>query len=103
MFQLRRTCIALALALTAAPAAWAELQTTGEPPAARQGWKAETVAQGVRQPWGIAWLGEGRALVTSKQGTLHLLNGKKFEDVALEGMPRVFTVSYTHLTLPTKA
>ncbi|WP_425253941.1 PQQ-dependent sugar dehydrogenase [Janthinobacterium sp. NFX145] len=81
----------LAFALTAAPSAWAELQATGEPPATKQGWKAETVAQGVRQPWGIAWLGEGRALVTSKQGTLHLLNGKKFEDVALEGMPKIFT------------
>ena len=91
MFQLRRSSILLVLALTAAPAAWAELQATGEPPAARQGWKAETVAQGVRQPWGIAWLGEGRALVTSKQGTLHLLNGNKFEEVALEGMPTVFT------------
>ncbi|WP_071076371.1 PQQ-dependent sugar dehydrogenase [Janthinobacterium lividum] len=91
MFQLRRISILLALALVAAPSAWAELQAMGEPPASRQGWKAETVAQGVRQPWGIAWLGEGRALVTSKQGTLHLLNGKKFEDVALEGMPNVFT------------
>ncbi|MFA6069875.1 MAG: PQQ-dependent sugar dehydrogenase [Janthinobacterium sp.] len=91
MFQLRRISILLALALTAAPSAWAELPATGEPPAAQQAWKAETVAQGVRQPWGIAWLGEGRALVTSKQGTLHLLNGKSFEDVALEGMPNVFT------------
>ena len=91
MFQLRRISILLALALVAAPSAWAELQAMGEPPASRQGWKAETVAQGVRQPWGIAWLGEGRARVTSKQGTLHLLNGKSFEDVALEGMPKVFT------------
>ena len=91
MFQLRRTSILLAWALTAVPSAHAELQATGEPPAAKQAWKAETVAQGVRQPWGIAWLGEGRALVTSKQGTLHLLNGKSFEDVALEGMPKVFT------------
>ena len=91
MFQLRRTSILLAWALTAAPSAWAELQATGEPPAAQQGWKAETVAQGVRQPWGIAWLGEARALVTSKQGTLHLLNGKTFTDVPLEGMPAVFT------------
>ncbi|MDO8072271.1 PQQ-dependent sugar dehydrogenase [Janthinobacterium sp. SUN176] len=91
MFQLRRTSILLAWALAAAPAAHAELQATGEPPAAKQPWKAVTVAEGVRQPWGIAWLGEGRALVTSKQGTLHLLNGKTFTDVALEGMPKVFT------------
>ncbi|UQV47723.1 sorbosone dehydrogenase family protein [Janthinobacterium lividum] len=91
MFQLRRTSILFAWALAVAPSAWAELQATGEPPAAKQQWKAITVAEGVRQPWGIAWLGEGRALVTSKQGTLHLLNGKTFTDVALEGMPKVFT------------
>jgi len=91
MFQLRRICTLLALALASAPSAHAELAATGEPPAARQAWKAETVAEGVRQPWGIAWLGEGRALVTSKQGSLHLLNGKTFTDVALEGMPAVFT------------
>eukprot|EP01133_Synstelium_polycarpum_P008070 gene8070-9480_t len=91
MFQLRRICTLLALALASAPSAHAELAATGEPPAARQAWKAETVAEGVRQPWGIAWLGEGRALVTSKQGSLHLLNGKKFEEVALEGMPAIFT------------
>ena len=92
---IKRTHLATALLLgvfaASALPAHAELPATGEPPAAKQGWKAETVALGVRQPWGIAWLGEGRALVTSKQGTLHLLNGNKFEDVALEGMPKVFT------------
>ena len=85
------TCILLALLFSAAPFAHAELAATGEPPAAKQGWKAVTVAEGVRQPWGIAWLGEGRALVTSKQGSLHLLNGKTFSDVPLAGMPAVFT------------
>ena len=92
---IKRTRLSTALLLGAFAAsampAHAELPATGEPPAAQQPWKAVTVAEGVRQPWGIAWLGEGRALVTSKQGTLHLLNGKKFEDVALEGMPKVFT------------
>ena len=88
---LRSTAVAAALLLLGLPAAHAELAATGEPPAAKQAWKAVTVAEGVRQPWGLAWLGEGRALVTSKQGTLHLLNGKTFSDVALEGMPAVFT------------
>lgn len=92
---IKRTHLATALLLgvfgACARPAHAELAATGEPPAASQGWRAVTVAEGVRQPWGIAWLGEGRALVTSKQGTLHLLNGNKFEDVALDGMPKVFT------------
>ena len=92
---LKRTYLATALlfgtiAALAMPA-HAELAASGEPPAAKQGWKAVTVADGVRQPWGIAWLGDGRALVTSKQGSLHVLNGQKFDEVALEGMPAVFT------------
>ena len=95
MPTIKRTRLATALLLgaIAAPAipAHAELAATGEPPAAKQAWKAVTVAEGVRQPWGIAWLGEGRALVTSKQGSLHLLNGKTFSDVPLAGMPAVFT------------
>ncbi|KAB8059247.1 PQQ-dependent sugar dehydrogenase [Janthinobacterium sp. FT14W] len=95
MLIIKRTRLATALLLGAFAAsampAHAELAATGEPPAAKQQWKAVTVAEGVRQPWGIAWLGEGRALVTSKQGSLHLLNGKTFTDVALEGMPKVFT------------
>ena len=95
MPTIKRTRLATALLLGAIAAsaipAHAELAATGEPPAAKQAWKAVTVAEGVRQPWGIAWLGEGRALVTSKQGSLHLLNGKTFSDVPLAGMPAVFT------------
>ena len=95
MPPIKRTRLATALLLGAIAAsaipAHAELVATGEPPAAKQAWKAVTVAEGVRQPWGIAWLGEGRALVTSKQGSLHLLNGKTFSDVPLVGMPAVFT------------
>ena len=95
MPTIKRTRLATALLLGAIAAsaipAHAELAATGEPPAAKQAWKAVTVAEGVRQPWGIAWLGEGRALVTSKQGSLHLLNGKTFSDVPLAGMPAIFT------------
>lgn len=95
MPTIKRTYLATALmfgaiAVSAMPA-HAELAASGEPPAAKQGWKAVTVAEGVRQPWGIAWLGDGRALVTSKEGTLHILNGQKFDQVALEGMPPIFT------------
>ena len=88
--SVRATAIAAAMLALSLPA-HAELAATGEPPAAKQAWRAVTVAEGVRQPWGIAWLGDGRALVTSKQGTLHILNGQKFDEVALEGMPKVFT------------
>ena len=83
--------MAIAAMLALSLPAHAELVASGEPPAAKQGWKVVTVAEGVRQPWGLAWLGDGRALVTSKEGTLHLLNGHKFDDVPLIGMPTIFT------------
>ncbi len=66
------------------------VEPVGEPPAA-QGWRLETVAEGLPQPWGMAWLADGRILVTGKQGTLHLVNGKRVEEIALEALPALFT------------
>jgi glucose/arabinose dehydrogenase len=82
--------LALSAAMAAPALALAEIEPTGEPPAA-QGWRAETVAEGIPQPWGMAWLPDGRLLVTSKQGVLYLLNGKRFDKVPLEGLPPVYT------------
>ncbi len=67
-----------------------ELQVTGEPPEAR-GWRAETVVADLPQPWGMAWLGDGRILVTGKSGTLHLVDGKRAVEVPVEGLPQLFT------------
>ena len=66
------------------------VEPVGEPPAAK-GWRAETVAGGLPQPWGMAWLADGRMLVSGKKGTLHLLNGKRFDEIAIEGLPALFT------------
>ncbi|HEY1043923.1 MAG TPA: PQQ-dependent sugar dehydrogenase [Telluria sp.] len=81
--------LALALSASFAPHAVA-LETSGPPPAVK-GWRAVTVAQGVARPWGLAWLPDGRALVTSKQGKLYVVNGQRFDEVPLEGLPAVFT------------
>ena len=83
-------CLSSALAIAAIPQAMAQLQPSGEPPAAK-GWRAETVAQGLSHPWGMAWLADGRLLVTTKGGTLHVLNGSRFDAVPLEGLPAVYT------------
>jgi aldose sugar dehydrogenase len=72
------------LALSAQP------KPTGPPPEAK-GWRAVTVAEGVRHPWGIAWLPDGTLLVTAKAGTLHALRGQRFEPVPMEGLPEVFS------------
>lgn len=66
------------------------IQVSGEPPEAK-GWRAETVASGLPQPWGMAWLADGRILVTGKEGTLHLVDGKRSVAVPVEGLPQLFT------------
>lgn len=88
----RRTlmCVAAAGAALASASALAQLAPSDAPPAVK-GWRAVTVAQGINQPWGMAWLPNGKLLVTSKKGTLHILNGSRFENVPMEGLPEVFT------------
>jgi glucose/arabinose dehydrogenase len=80
----------LALSLATSPPASAQIEPTGEPPAAK-GWRAETVAEGIPRPWSITWLPDGRPLITSKGGTLHILNGKRLDTIPLEGLPPVYT------------
>jgi aldose sugar dehydrogenase len=90
-FSRRTPILGISLALLAmAGTACAQPRPTGPPPPA-EGWRAATVAQGVRNPWGLTWLRDGRALVTSKYGTLHVLNGNRFDRIPLDGMPGVFT------------
>ena len=79
-----------ALAVAAIPQALAQLSPSAAPPAAK-GWRAVTVADGLSHPWGMTWLPDGRLLVTTKGGTLHTLNGNRFEAVPMEGLPAVFT------------
>jgi aldose sugar dehydrogenase len=91
MHQFIPRAACLILALTLIPSAiLAQPEPTGPPPAA-EGWRAVPVAEGIRNPWGIAWLEEGRALVTGKHGTLHLFDGNRFQEIPMEGLPAVFS------------
>ena len=67
-----------------------EVEPVAEPPAAK-GWKVETVVDSLPQPWGMAWLADGRMLVTGKKGTLHLVDGKRVQAIPVEGLPALFT------------
>lgn len=80
--------VALSTLLAATVRAQA-IETSGEPPKAK-GWRAETVVSGLPQPWGMAWLADGRILVTGKEGTLHLVDGKRMVAVPVEGLPELF-------------
>ncbi|MGE5155777.1 MAG: PQQ-dependent sugar dehydrogenase [Bdellovibrio bacteriovorus] len=54
-----------------------------------QGWRAETVVSGLEHPWGIAWLPDGRALVTERPGRLRLIRGGRLEPSPIAGVPEV--------------
>lgn len=80
----------LTLSTLVAPAARAQPEPSGPPPEVRS-WRAVPVAQSIRNPWGIAWLADGRALITGKYGTLHILKDGKLEEIPMESLPQVFT------------
>jgi glucose/arabinose dehydrogenase len=82
--------IVAALETTSALTAQAQVEPVGPPPAA-QGWRAVTVTQGLRYPWGIAWLRDRRPIITGKNGTLHVLTRGRLQRIPIHGLPRVFT------------
>lgn len=53
--------------------------------------RTETIARGLEHPWGIAFLPDGRLLVTERPGRLRIveMNGRVSEPVA--GVPNVFS------------
>ena len=58
-----------------------------EPGIAQEVW-----ATGLNRPWGIAWLPDGRALVTERGGTLRILGPDGKPGAPVEGVPAVATV-----------
>ncbi|MFC4929099.1 PQQ-dependent sugar dehydrogenase [Massilia sp. GCM10023247] len=88
--QLRgRVGAAFAISCALAPAV-AQVAAGGAPPEAG-GWRAETVASALPQAWGMAWLPDGRMLVTGKEGTLHLVADGKVQALPMEGLPALMT------------
>ena len=50
----------------------------------------ETVARGLDSPWGLAFLPDGRILVTEKSGRLRIVSADGQASPALGGVPRVY-------------
>lgn len=54
-------------------------------------YKIETVAEGLHNPWSIAFLPDGRALVTEREGRLRLIQSDgKLQAAPLSGVPAVY-------------
>jgi glucose/arabinose dehydrogenase len=56
-------------------------------------YQIETVADGLAHPWSIAWLPDGRALVTERAGRLRIIEAGALLEAAVAGVPEVLAVS----------
>jgi glucose/arabinose dehydrogenase len=83
----RKTCIAV-LAAAAMPVAAAAQDRTIESGSGRI--RVETLAGGLEHPWGIAFLPDGRALVTERPGRLRVMEPDGTLSEPLSGVPEVF-------------
>lgn len=53
-------------------------------------YQVETLAEGLQFPWSLAFLPDGRALVTERAGRLRLMVDGKLQDKPISGVPRAF-------------
>lgn len=51
--------------------------------------KVETIQNNLHHPWGMAFLGPSRVLVTERRGRLHLLNLNKQTKRKITGLPKI--------------
>ena len=94
MRALHRASAGLAVALSACSAPPATGQDGGAPrspsPQARSGpFRVETVARGLEHPWGLAFLPDGRIVVTERPGRVRIVDKSGKLSAPLGGVPEV--------------
>ena len=90
--MLRNLLRLVATAMLAMTAAVASAQTDGIYYAAHHDYRVVTVAEGLVQPWSIAWLPGGDMLVTEKPGRLRIVRDGRLLPEAVPGTPEVHYV-----------
>jgi glucose/arabinose dehydrogenase len=78
-------CVLLTCALLVAGASRAQVLRTQE-----YALRVERVVEGLRHPWGLAFLPDGRMLVTEREGRLRVISAdRRLDPVPVAGLPRV--------------
>ncbi len=84
-----RTFMALAASLVALAATNARAEQTNAPAAKPTPITVETVASGLENPWGLAFLPDGRLLVTERPGRLRVVTREGAISEPIAGVPAV--------------
>lgn len=98
---MKRIWTVAAILLTSSAPGWAQAtDSAGKPPktqppvvgqvSAETGVTIETVAHGLEHPWSLAFLPDGRALVTELPGRLRMVGGDGKLSPPIKGVPKVF-------------
>jgi glucose/arabinose dehydrogenase len=55
-----------------------------------QSFKVDTIATDLKNPWGMAWLPDGRMLFTERSGEIRVVKDGKLTDDRISGVPEVY-------------
>ena len=85
--SIRGTSIVLLSSLFAAVACGGEVKTARSE---KPGFRVVTLVEGLQNPWSVAWLPDGRMLVTERPGRLRIVSSDfKLDPKPVEGLPKI--------------
>jgi len=90
--MIRRRFVPVAAAALAVPGLFSAREGRAQDvfQSAKASYRLVTLARKLEQPWSMAFLPDGRMLITERPGRLRIFAGGKLEPRPLEGVPKVF-------------